>query len=197
MTAYTPQLELFLKPLASTISHPSSNINTGSKLINAVGLLSSLSTYKTLQSKKSSYLYNIFNLQANTSTHLSTVITLQHPPVDSRLKIAEIFHLAYHAPVLWNSLLKDLRYPISNTSSTYLSHSTNHHLLALYISVHSKLKTHLFHQSFLPYSLFAPLYSRFSGSFNLPLYTLISHHYHCHCIIHVNFICHMAYSIVP
>jgi len=33
-------------------------------------------TYKTLQSQKPSYLYKLLNLQANTSTHSSTVITL-------------------------------------------------------------------------------------------------------------------------
>jgi len=46
-------------------------------------------TYKTLQSQKPSYLYSLLNLQPNTSTRSSTVITLQHPPVNSRLKITD------------------------------------------------------------------------------------------------------------
>jgi len=107
-------------------------------------------TYKTRQSQKPSYLYNLINLQANTSTRSSTVITLQHPPVNSRLKTTNR-SFTYHAPALWNSLPKDLRYPLSQTSSTNLSHLTNHHLLALSASqFHAKLKTLLFHQSFPP-----------------------------------------------
>jgi len=82
-------------------------------------------TYKTLKSQKPSYLYNLLNLQANTSTRSSTFITLQRSPVNSRLKITDrsftcIFRLS-----------KDHRYPLSHTSSTNLSHSTNHHLLPL------------------------------------------------------------------
>jgi len=99
--------------------------------------------YKTLQSQKSSYLYNLLNLQANTSNRSSTVITLQRPPVNSRLKITD-WSFTHHTPALWNSLPKDLRYPLSQTSSTNLSLSTNYHLLALSTSqFHSKLKTHL------------------------------------------------------
>jgi exonuclease III len=106
-------------------------------------------TYKTLQSQKPSYLYNLLNLQANTSTRSSTVITLQRPPVNSRLKISDR-SFTHHAPALWNSLPKDLRYPVCRSSSTNLSASTNH-LLALSASqFHSRLKTHLFLQSFPP-----------------------------------------------
>jgi len=42
----TPQLELFLKPLASAISHPYSNLYTASKLISASSTKFSLSTTK-------------------------------------------------------------------------------------------------------------------------------------------------------
>jgi len=52
---------------------------------------------------------------------------------------------------LWNSLPTELRYP--QTSSNNLSGSTNH-LLALSASLfHSRLETHLFQQSFPPYSI--------------------------------------------
>jgi len=61
--------------------------------------------YKTLQSQKPSYLHNLLNLQANTSTRLPTVIILQRPPVNSRLKITDR-SFTYHAPALWNSLPK-------------------------------------------------------------------------------------------
>jgi len=47
----TPQLELFLKPLASAISHPSSNIYTGSKLISAFSTNVSLSPTKHFNQK--------------------------------------------------------------------------------------------------------------------------------------------------
>jgi len=51
---------------------------------------SSLSlTYKTLQSQKPSYLYNLFNIQTNTSTRSSTAIIPQRPPVNSRLKMTD------------------------------------------------------------------------------------------------------------
>jgi len=82
-------------------------------------------TYKTLQSQKPSYLYSFLNLQPNTSTRSSTVITLQRPPVNSRLKITDR-SFTYHDPTLWNSLPKDLRYPLFQTSSTNLSHTTNY-----------------------------------------------------------------------
>ena len=56
----------------------------------------------------------------------------------------------HHAPVLWNRLLKELRQPVVHSSLTYPSASTTS-LLALSPSlVHSKLKTHLFRQSFPP-----------------------------------------------
>jgi len=107
-------------------------------------------TYKTLQSQKTSYLYNLLNLQANSSTRSSTVITLQRSPVKSRLKIIDR-SFTYHAPAFGDSLPKDIHYPLTQTSSTNLAHSTNHHLLALSAShFHSKFKTYLFQQSFPP-----------------------------------------------
>jgi len=69
-------------------------------------------TNKTLQSQKPSYLYNLLNLQANTSTRSSTVITLQCPSVNSRLKITDR-SFTYHVPALCNSLTKDLCYSLS------------------------------------------------------------------------------------
>jgi len=134
---------------------------------------SSLSlTYKTLQSQKPSYLYNLHNLQANTSIRSSTVIALQRPPppVNSRLKITDR-SFTYHAPAFWNILPKVLRYPLSHTSSTYLAHSTNHHLLAFSASqFHSKRRL-ISSTNHSRLSLHAPLHSRFTGSLNLALFS--------------------------
>jgi len=64
-------------PIGSAMSHPSSSY-TCSKLISASSTKFSISlTYKTLRSQKPSYLYNLLNLLANTSTRSSTVITLR------------------------------------------------------------------------------------------------------------------------
>jgi len=71
-------------------------------------------TYKTLQSQKPSYVYNLLNLQANTSSRSSTVITLQRPPVNSHLKISNR-SFTYHVPALLNSL------PIKTFAILYLT----------------------------------------------------------------------------
>jgi len=78
--------------------------------------------YKVLQSHKPSYLYNLLNLQANTSTRSSTVITLQGPPVNSHLKITDR-PFTQNAPALCKRLPKELRNPLSRTSSINLSPS--------------------------------------------------------------------------
>jgi len=114
-------------------SHPSSYIYTAWLKIDEriqYKVLSHLQFYKTLQSQKPSYLYKFLNLLANTSTRSSTVITLQRPPGKCRLKKPDR-SFTYHAPALWNSLPKDLRCPLFRMSSTNLSHSTFHNLLAL------------------------------------------------------------------
>jgi len=84
----------------------------------------------------------------------------------------------YHAPALWNSLPKDLRYP-SQTSSANLSHTTNDQLLALSASqFHSKLKT---------------LHSRSSGSLDL---AFISFHITIIITVSSHFICWTAYCLI-
>jgi len=147
----------------SAISHQSSNLYTGSKLISASTTVFS-PTYKTLQSQKPSYLY----LQANTSTHSSTVITLQRPPVNSRLKITDR-SFTYHALAFWNSLPKDLPTLYLGVFCTNLSDSTNHHLLAI-LRISVSLQTS---DSSLPPIIPALvcLHSWFSGSLNLALFS--------------------------
>jgi len=141
----TLQLKLFLKPLAFAISHPSILRSLHwLKIDQRIQVKRSFSlTYKTLQSQKPSYLYSLLNLQPNTSTRSSTVITLQRPPVNSRLKITDR-SFTYHAPALWNSLPKDteIHLPIYHTQQMINNLSPS--------QFHSKLKTHLFLQSFPP-----------------------------------------------
>ena len=76
-------------------------------------------TYKILQSNKPSYLYNLLNVQCNSVTRSSDSVTLQRPPVSSRLKLIDR-SFTHYAPILWNSLPKKLRQPravlVSHTS---------------------------------------------------------------------------------
>ena len=106
-------------------------------------------TYKTLQSHKPSYLYNLLNIQSHTSTRSSASITLKRPSVTSRLKIMDR-SFTHHAPVLWNSLTHLLRQSAIHSSPVNQNDATTS-LFALSSSqFHSKLETHLFHQSFPP-----------------------------------------------
>ena len=108
-------------------------------------------TYKTLQSHKPSYLYNLLNIQSHTSTRSSASITLKRPSVTSRLKIMDR-SFTHHAPVLWNSLphRHPLRLPAIHSSPVNQNDATTS-LFALFSSqFHSKLKTHLFDQSYPP-----------------------------------------------
>ena len=65
-------------------------------------------TYKTLQSGQPSYLHGLLNVRSNRTTLSSDIITLQRPSVRSRLKVTDR-SFTHHAPVLWNSLPKQLR----------------------------------------------------------------------------------------
>ncbi len=107
-------------------------------------------TYKALQSHRPSYLYNHLILQSKRSTRSGDTVTLQRPSTSSRLKITDR-SFTHHAPLLWNSLPTELRQPVIHSLHTTQSDSTITPLLALSASqFHSKLKTHLFRQSFPP-----------------------------------------------
>ena len=100
-------------------------------------------TYKCLLSNKPVYLRNLLTVQSTSTTRSSSVITLKRPPIISRLKHSNrSFYVS--APVLWNSLPKDLR--------QYNSlHSANNKPSLFHLSpsqFHKKLKTHLFAASF-------------------------------------------------
>jgi len=67
-------------------------------------------TYKVLQSEHPSYLHSLLDVQSNRTTRSSDIITLQRPSVRSCLKVTDRSFI-HHAPVLWNSLPKQLRQP--------------------------------------------------------------------------------------
>jgi hypothetical protein len=97
-------------------------------------------TYKCLLSDKPAYLQNLLAVQI-TSTMPSSVITLKHPYMPSRLKVSNR-SFCHSALSLWNTLPKEFRQFNSTTKSQpvllQLSHS----------HFHKKLKTHLFAASF-------------------------------------------------
>ena len=105
-------------------------------------------TYKTLQSRQPSYLHSLLNVQSNRSTRSSDIITLQRPSVHSRLKVTDR-SFTHHAPVLWNSLPKQLGQPFTHQLLGNPSDSTPCLALSSH-QFHSKLKTFLFNKSFPP-----------------------------------------------
>ena len=106
-------------------------------------------TYKALQSHRPSYLYNHLSLQSSRSTRSGDTVTLQRPSTASRLKITNR-SFTHQAPRLWNSLPKELRQPVTQSLHTTQSHTTTPILALSTSQFHSKLKTHLFRQSFPP-----------------------------------------------
>ena len=112
-----------------------------------------LPTYKLLQFSSPHYLRDVIATQPPPSTRSSSVVTLLHPPVQSRLKVTNrSFRCA--APLLWNKLPYSLRIPYQPdpTHSSSMSSSPDPRS-AVNIShgvFHSRLKTHLFSRSFPP-----------------------------------------------
>jgi len=105
-------------------------------------------TYKSLKTSQPSYLRSLLSFPSHRCTRSSSLITLSRPSLTSRLKISNrSFYRS--TPVLWNNLPSHLCHhvipsPISNSPVSNLSTS-------LFLK---KLKTHLFHSSFPPYSVF-------------------------------------------
>ena len=82
------------------------NLFTGSKLMREFNAKVYLSL--TYNSGHPSYLHSLLGLKHNCSTRSSSLVTLNRPSNNSRLKITN--RSFYHtAPALWNSLLLDLR----------------------------------------------------------------------------------------
>jgi len=72
-------------------------------------------TYKTLQSRRASYLRNLLHIQSNTCTRSFTTVTLKRPSVSFQLKITNR-SFTHHAPVHWNALPKEFRQPAIHSS---------------------------------------------------------------------------------
>ena len=95
-----------------------------------------------------SHTASTFITDCDRTTRSSDIITLQRPSVHSRLKVTDR-SFTHHAPVLWNSLPKQLRQPFTHQSLSNPNDSTPCLALSSH-QFHSKLKTFLFNQSFPP-----------------------------------------------
>ena len=117
---------------------------------------------KSLQTGKPCYLRSLLSFTPNRSTRFSSLVTLNRPSNSSRLKITN--RSVYHsAPALWNTLPPDLRQFLIIILRLNLFVI---HLFLLFLALFflKKLKTHLFHFSFL-HSLYSPgfLWTDISG----------------------------------
>jgi len=104
---------------------------------------------------------SLFNLLAALALHLSS---LARPPTPISLRITDR-SFRYSSPCLWNQLPSSLRQPHSSHSVSHLpvhapitfSYSLNSPLSpSINTLYHSRFKTHLFHKSLPPQTLFPP-----------------------------------------
>jgi len=114
-------------------------------------------TYKVLTTSQPDYLHNLISVQSSGRTRSSSVVTLARPSVSSSLQITNR-SFRYAPPHLWNQLPSSFRQPHSVYSppgSSHPAHITSSQSppsLSSPITAstfHSRLKTHLFHTSFL------------------------------------------------
>jgi len=96
--------------LNSSMSHPSSDLCTGSRQINALNINSSHSPTKFSQPANLKYLHNLISVQSSDRTRSSSVVTLARPSVSSSLQIANR-SFRYASPHLWNQLPSSFRQP--------------------------------------------------------------------------------------
>ena len=134
------------------ISHPSSDLCTGSRLMNALNIYSSHSSTKF--SRPANTILSLFILHVELAAHLLS----PRPSVSSSLQITNR-SFRYASPYLWNQLPSSFRQPHSVHSppgSPHPAHITSSQSppsLSQSITpsvFHSRLKTHLFHKSFPP-----------------------------------------------
>ena len=116
---------LWLKLLNFLISHPSSDLCTGSRLMNTLNILSL--TYKVLTTSQPDYLHNLISVQSSGRTCSSSVVTLARPSVSSSLQITNrsIRHASLY---LWNQFPSSFRQPHSvhcNPGSPHPAHTTH------------------------------------------------------------------------
>ena len=99
-------------------------------------------TYTLLQRQQPSYLFSLINTQHPRSTRSSSLITLRRPPV-LRAKLSDR-SFSQFIPQLWETLPPKLRRPAVSDIA-----ASPHPLLAISRTKFlSKLKTHLFSQSY-------------------------------------------------
>jgi len=105
--------------------------------------------FGSLKTGQPSYLRSLLSFPSHRCTRSSSLITLSRHSRTSRLKITNRSY--YHpAPVIWSNLLSHLRQVVRHvTPSPILNLSDLSTSLFL-----KKLKTHLFHSSFPPLSVF-------------------------------------------
>jgi len=113
---------------------------------------------KVLTTSQPDYLHNLISVQSSDRTRSLSVVTLARPSVSLSLQITNR-SFRYASPYLWNQLPSSFRQPHSVHSpsdsphSAHITSSQSQSLLSPSITpsvFHSRLKTHLFHKSFLP-----------------------------------------------
>jgi len=120
-------LVLWLKLLNLLISHPSSDLCTGSKINERIEYKLLSLIYKVLTTSQPDYLHNLISVQSTGRTRSSSLVTLARPSVSSSLKITNR-SFTYASPYLWNQLPSLLRQPHSVHSPPnppHLAHITS------------------------------------------------------------------------
>ena len=150
--------------LNSSMSHPSSDLCTGSRQINALNINSSHSPTKFSQPANLKYLHNLISVQSSDRTRSSSVVTLARPSASSSLQVTQpLFSLCIALPLesapffisatlMLFTLLMILIWHTSPHQSPCLC---SHHLSSLFQVFYFGFKIHLFHKSF--FSLLAGL----------------------------------------
>jgi len=140
-------------------------------------------TYKTLQSRKPSYLHNLFRIQSDTRTRSSTLC--------SRLKITES-SFPHHAPVLWNTLPKAFRLPGLHSSHIVQFGSI---LLRFLVYLHLNFTQSLKLIYSINHSLLSVFHALKSLLWLFDLASALSFHFHFRSIVHNLFI-HLLYGLL-
>ena len=142
------------------ISHPSSDLCTGSRSTNAFNINCCHYTYKVLTTSQPDYLHDLISVQSSGRTRSSSVVTLARLSVSTSLQITNL-SFRYAPPHLWNQLPSSFRQPHSvhcPPGSPHPAHITSSQSSPSFSSpitpstFHSRLKTQLFqfHKSFPP-----------------------------------------------
>jgi len=136
------------------ISHPFSDLCTGSRLMNALNINSSHSPTKFLQ-PANLYLHNLISVQSTGRTRSSSLVTLARPSVSSSpTALSRMHHLTCGISSLLHSVnLIPFTVILVHLILHIITSSQSPTSLPSPITAstfHSRLKTHLFHKSFPP-----------------------------------------------